>query len=395
MGEKLNKILLVSYSYKPRIGGLELFVENLAQNQLLKGIDVKIITSRFKKDEKKSERISGLVVERLMPNLFWGENGHWLNNILIFPLLAVHFKSALNIYKSIARFKPQVITICYPTPPAIYFILFGRLLRIPIVVALHGEIVLNVPTVCMVEKILFKFILSNANYVTACSKSILEEAAKFAPRLKKSSSYIYNGVSLGGSSGPPLTKERIHKNNYILSIANLWPYKGIDILLMAMKRVYEKGYQSDLIVIGEGDQRDKLEKMISFLRLEGKVFLKGKVDNENEKNNFLNNCEFFVLPSRVEPFGIVNLEAMAAGKAIVGTRSGGIPEIVKDGINGILVDPFNDIALSEGIMRLLDDCDLSLKMGLRGKEIAQDKAFSWGSVTEQYIEVQKKVLIRE
>lgn len=96
-----------------------------------------------------------------------------------------------------------------------------------------------------------------------------------------------------------------------------------------------------------------------------------------------------MLPSRHEPFGIVNLEAMAAGKAVLATRVGGVPEVVVDGETGILVPPGDPEALAEGIRRLAGDPALRERLGAAGRERA--RLFSWDVVTEQYLEVYRKV----
>jgi len=96
-------------------------------------------------------------------------------------------------------------------------------------------------------------------------------------------------------------------------------------------------------------------------------------------------CELFVLPSRHEPFGIVNMEAMASGKAIVATSVGGVPEIVRDGENGMLVPPDDPQALADAINRLLDDDPLRRRLGQAGRARAWN--FAWSTITDQYLAV--------
>ena len=82
--------------------------------------------------------------------------------------------------------------------------------------------------------------------------------------------------------------------------------------------------------------------------------------------NLLHGCEVFVLPSRSEPFGIVLVEAMACKKPIVATTAGGIPEIIENQKNGILVEPDNEKALAEALITVLKDENLRINIAVKG-----------------------------
>lgn len=102
--------------------------------------------------------------------------------------------------------------------------------------------------------------------------------------------------------------------------------------------------------------------------------------------------DIFVLPStrKHESFGIVNLEAMACGLPIVASKIGGVPDIVKDGENGLLVPPRDSEALADAIIYLLENEDVRRKMSKRGREMV--KNYSWDKIAEQYEEVYEEVL---
>ena len=124
------------------------------------------------------------------------------------------------------------------------------------------------------------------------------------------------------------------------------------------------------------------------MNLRDRVLLLGFSDLDKTIALFLG-CEFFVLSSRIEPFGIVVLEAMAARKAVLATKSGGVIDLVQDGINGMLVEPTAE-ALAAGLREMLMHPAAAKAMGERAVKTIQNR--TWAAVTEQFIEVFERVL---
>lgn len=102
-------------------------------------------------------------------------------------------------------------------------------------------------------------------------------------------------------------------------------------------------------------------------------------------------CDVLVLPSLIEAFGIVILEAMAMGKPVIATRVGGIPDIVKNGETGILVPPADSLKLSQSIITLLSNPELAKRMGQRGRDVVR-RYHSWEDVADKTLDVYRKVL---
>ena len=160
--------------------------------------------------------------------------------------------------------------------------------------------------------------------------------------------------------------------------------KGISDLIEAISLEGSKRF--DLVVMGAdmglGKDLDELalSKNIRMHRL-------GHVDDDIYRSA-LSAAEVLVLPSEYEAFGIVLLEAAAAGTPVVATRVGGIPEAMCEGRNGLLVDYKDSKSLSKSIFSILDDESLSLEMGLFGRKFS--KAFSWSKIVDNLeIEYQK------
>ena len=127
--------------------------------------------------------------------------------------------------------------------------------------------------------------------------------------------------------------------------------------------------------MGEGDDRPRLEHLARELGVSKNVkFLSGLAPDELFA--CYANCEIFALPSRGEGFGLVFLEAMAHGKPVVGGAHGGIPDIVQDGVTGLLVRHGETEALAQALESLLNNPERAKEMGARGKDrVAQKFSF--------------------
>ena len=137
----------------------------------------------------------------------------------------------------------------------------------------------------------------------------------------------------------------------------------------------------DLILAGDGPERAALTKLAEELQISNRVHFFGPAPRETTVRLFAG-CTFLVTPSRLEAMGIVNLEAMAAGKAIISSRVGGVPEIVDDGRNGVLVTPESVAELSQAMVALLTDPARREKLAEAGRMRAME--FDWSRINEQF-----------
>lgn len=129
--------------------------------------------------------------------------------------------------------------------------------------------------------------------------------------------------------------------------------KGLDILLDAFRIVSQKFEDVKLIIVGSGNNK-KVVKLSEKLNIQNRILFTGFVD-ESTLKSYYNICDIYVTPSRLEGFGLTILEAMAAGKSVIGFRVGSIPELIKNYKNGVLIDKVNAEALANGICYLLEN----------------------------------------
>jgi phosphatidylinositol alpha-1,6-mannosyltransferase len=169
-------------------------------------------------------------------------------------------------------------------------------------------------------------------------------------------------------------------------------YKGADTLISALPRVLKAAPDASLILVGEGDDRPRLEHLARDLGVSNNVqFLSGLTPDELFA--CYANCEIFALPSRGEGFGLVFLEAMAHGKPVVGGAHGGIPDIIEDGVTGLLVQHGDVDALALALESLRSDTARAGEMGARGKDRVAEK-FSFAQFERQLSENLNRVLTR-
>ena len=160
------------------------------------------------------------------------------------------------------------------------------------------------------------------------------------------------------------------KGNMLLSVTRLAPsepYKNVRLVIESLPSVLAHLPDTFYVVIGDGAERKNFETLACRMGVEDKVFLPGAVSNELLRS-YYDNCDIFVLPSVGEGFGIVFLEAMSHGKACIGAQAGGVPEVIQDGVTGILVNPSSlATELPESILRLLGDPALRMTLGANGR----------------------------
>ena len=144
--------------------------------------------------------------------------------------------------------------------------------------------------------------------------------------------------------------------------------------------------------MGDGPEELRLKKLAKQLDIESMVSFLGDVKNTVVPVLF-KHCEFLVLPSRVEPFGIVLLEAMTFEKAVVATKAGGIPEFVQDGVNGLLVATEDIQGLAEKINILLHDKSLRESIGRNGRLFVEEK-YDYEKLVVKYEELFERLVTR-
>lgn len=170
------------------------------------------------------------------------------------------------------------------------------------------------------------------------------------------------------------------------ALGRLEPEKGFDVLLDAVAQLPP---EVRLVLGGSGLEQEALAAQVDALGLQHRVTLTGFVADVPA---FLGQTGIFVLPSRSEGLGLVLLEAMAAGRPVVASRVGGIPEVVLDGETGLLVPPEDPGALADAIRRLLEDPSLAQRLGEAGRRRVE-AVFSAERMAEQTAALYEELMV--
>jgi len=196
------------------------------------------------------------------------------------------------------------------------------------------------------------------------------------------------GAALGPVSdvAPPGEGRSGQGPRQILFAGRLIERKGLPVLLRALALVAE---ERDVVLhlVGEGHERPGLERLASELGIEGRVHFHGWVSQE-ELDRLYRTCDLFVLPSVVdsggdtEGLGVVLIEALRYRKPVIGSEVGGIPDIIEDGVSGLLVPPGEPRALAAAIRRVLDDPALARRLGEDGFQYVAEK-FDWERIADK------------
>lgn len=280
---------------------------------------------------------------------------------------------------------------------------FARKKNIPFIITYHGDWVddfgglIRRIGVRIHNKYLVEKILSHADVIISPSYHYINESI-FLGKYREKIVVIPNGINLK-EFDIQYTKEECREKlgipidkNVLLFFSYLSPYKGPDVLLKAIPNIIKENHDIEIVIAGNGVMMDELKNLSKKLGIEKWVRFAGFI-SDDMKPVYFKASDIFILPStmKTESFGIVNLEAMACSIPIVASNIGGIPDVVKNGENGLLVQPKDPEALANSIIKLLNNIDFAKKMGKNGRKLVEEK-YSWEKIAEMTEKIYNEVL---
>ncbi len=217
-------------------------------------------------------------------------------------------------------------------------------------------------------------LVNGADQLICCSRYMEEEIRRlFRPRANIV--VIPNGVR----PVPPVSPAR--DSQTILFVGRLVVEKGVQVLLAALNRLQHLYPAARLVVAGAGPYAGELQALAASLGLAGRVEFTGFV-SEEARNQLLARARVAVFPSLYEPFGIVALEAMAAGVPVIVSRTGGLAEVVEDNQTGLAFNPGDVAGLERCLVTIFQNPDLAAAMGSNARaRVYRD--YTWEAVARQ------------
>jgi glycosyltransferase involved in cell wall biosynthesis len=385
-----NKILILTQSFirfKEDILSKHIFV--LAQLLNQKGWEV-LVLAPHAKGLKKYEEIDGVKIYRfqyffqkyeriaysgMMQRLVFKNP---INPFIFIVFFFFFTRKALSLIK---EQKPDVLHAHWWLPSGMVGCLVSKITKLPLVLTLHGT------DVGLIDKsslflFLAKKVLNCARKITVVSNFI------------KNKLILNLGTDADKFSVIPMPVDQTEifpkqvppgKRKLILSVARFTQQKEPEVLINAFYQLKKKNIEAELIMIGEGPERGNLEKLINSLSLDKEVSLLDFMPQE-KLNEYYNRCDMLVLSSVNEGFGLVLVEAQFCKKPVIGTDSGGIPDIIIEGKTGLLFPPGDVNALAKDMESLLEDKKLAQTLAQKGYESAWAN-FSAPVIQEKYTKV--------
>src|SRR5438093_1718401 len=352
---------MLTWEFPPRIiGGISTHVYHLSRALVEKGTPVRVITCDFP-NAPAEEIIDGVSVSRVDSGRVPESN---------FLLWIYHLNSQM-ISKTTELFETERFDLIHAHDWVVgrAAVELKNRLGLPLISTIHateigrggsldGEYRRKV-------RDMERLLVDQSDGIICCSNYMLDHIQHELSAANAKIRVIANGVEssrFNGGRQPQLILTGISEDRkIILCVGRIVREKGIFTLLEALDKLRTRGKDVSLVFVGEGPLKEDLAKEVLRRRLSDRVKITGFVDQETLVSLY-NSCDASVLPSHYEPFGMVALEAMASRVPVVVSDVGGLSEIVEDGVTGVKVPSSDPHALAEGILRVLDNRELSERL---------------------------------
>ncbi len=378
------KMLIINYEFPPLGGGGGVASYELAV-EWAKTCQVHVLTSGFE-DLPEFEEMEGVSVHRI--NVLGRKSRDAASFISMFSYLITGFIKGISLMR---KNKYAIINTHFAVPSGPLGYILGKIFRVPNVLSIHGGDIYDPSKKISPHRSLFfrsvvKFILNRADRIVAQSSNTRDNALSYyKPKVP------VGIIPLAFHTPPKVSttaKELKFKKNgfYLVTVGRLVKRKSIETILHALPELDES---INLIIVGDGPEKEPLRQMVRALSLETRVVFTGYID-DSEKYSYIKNSNLFVLTSLHEGFGIVFMEAMYYGLPIVCTNHGGQVDFLKNEENAILIDVGDVKACREAIARFHEDKKLYKKCSRNNKLKVKD--FYAHNIALQYLELFQEVI---
>jgi len=386
------KILLVN-DYGTLAGGAEVIVFGLRDALRARGHEVRVFASAARDGDK----------PLLADDVCHGTTGEWRTH-----LQCMNLPAARELRRVVRQFRPDVVHVnLYLTQlspfilpalrgvPAVYYAQWYRAIcplgtrRLPTgdtcgqragtACLRNGCVPRHYWPPLMAQMLLDRVWGRRFTRVTAISGAVADRLAEFgAPHLRKATV-----VHPGTPAATPRTTAEMAPSPTFVTAGRLVAEKGVDVLIRAFTRITASHPTARLVIVGDGPSRAGLERLAAEMSLATRVEFCGQIDHTAALAEIRRAWAVCVPSLWEEPFGMIAAEAQMHGVAVIASRSGGLSEIVEDGVTGHLVPPGDADALAARLDAVCADRAATLALGRRGHERARDR-FSLDAFADRF-----------
>ena len=304
--------------------------------------------------------------------------------------LSHYLQISRYVYASCRRNSIQQIHCAKVLPEGLVALFIKLVKRIPYLLYAHGEEIQTGLTSRKLRWLIPKIynsasvIIANSRHTQALLQNIGVSPAKIH--------VIHPGVNLQlfdtGNRSSRVIREKYYLGDapVLLTVGRLQRRKGHDMVIKALPLIRAQFPQATYLIVGAGEEFAYLQALADEMGVADSVIFTGRVADEALLGYYAA-CDVFIMPNReidgdIEGFGMVYLEASAAGKPVIGGRSGGTEDAILDGITGLRVDGTSVVQIADAVIALLNDPDTSRIMGERGR-LRVEREFSWESIVDK------------
>lgn len=386
---RVMRIAVVTPSFHPLIGGIELYFLNLSKEFVRRGHEVHVYTA---------DRVMGIHVSPPEEDMY----GVKVHRLPVLRELTFRAKLWPSLFRRVTETSPDVIHVCgHDHLHSPVSILAARMRRVSVVTTTWGP--LEKQSECRgVERFVFNFYDATVTPILfqMCDK-VLARNPLVVPWLRsyhtpeRKIRMTPAGIPedfFTPADGESFRKKYDLEGRIALYVGRLTPQKGCHQLIKTIPHVLERVGDANFVFVGPDyiGFQSQLLKLSHELGVEDHVIFTGPIrEAEAEKEAFAAS-EIFIMPSSFEGFCQAALKAMAQGKPVVLTNVGGLPYVIDHGVEGFLVEYGDSRGMAEAISRLLLSPDLAKKMGEKGR--VRVRKYTFPALAEQMEEIYKEVI---
>ncbi len=363
------RVLFWSEKLWPSLGGVQVLGWHLLPELFAREVDLRVVTNRDTGELPENDTVAGAPVLRLPYDqmLRRGDVG---------GILSI----ARKLEEFVEDFQPDLLHLFSIGPNLFIRSRVPSLAALSTVITLHGELPGSTTAGRLVARA-----LEEARGISTCSEAVSRALLQARPELREKVRVVLNGVP--EPAGPIAELPELPR---LLFLGRLAPEKGPAIAVRAFARLAGGFPGARLTMAGDGPERPALERLIDDLGIAGQVELCGWVA-PSRTAPLLDAATLLLIPSLHEGLGLAAIEAGQRGRPVVASRTGGIPEVVVDGITGFTVPPDDPAALASAASRLLEDPGLALSMGRAARRHVQER-FSLEVCADGYLTLYRQAL---